>query len=374
MVPNDVRDARSQASARLGARSTLNGVATLRSITPQEARTRPAPTERKEQCNRALTYLAWLISGFALVTTSIGIVTSANAHHHQFLTERGAVVTLQGGGLYAYESVSGAAQAIGQDMVTLVVAIPLLLVATVLANRGALAGRLLQAGVFWYFAYTYLLMAFGAAYNPSFLLYVTIYSAALVALILRLGEIDLPHLPMRFSSHFARRTIAWLLLGFATLLAALWLMRILQALLTNTAPAGLDSYSTLFVQAGDLGLVVPLAVFAGVLLLRRRPIGYLLAAIVVVQGATFGLALIAMMVAMAWAGVALAPVEVVFFVIVAALYGTAAMHLFLCLRKPTPAQFLPALQEGARNAQALEVITNRRESRIPDESASSDEA
>jgi hypothetical protein len=47
------------------------------------------------------------------------------------------------------------------------------------------------------------------------------------------------------------------------------------------------------VQAGDLGLVVPLAILSGALLLRRRPVGYLLASVLLVKGATFGLALVA---------------------------------------------------------------------------------
>jgi hypothetical protein len=119
-----------------------------------------APTHVRPLAQVWATGLSALISFLAAVATTAGIFTSYGAQHRMFLSVRGQMVTLQGGGLYAYESVSGAAQAIGQDVVTLLVAIPLLLVATSLASRRSLRGQLLQAGVLWYFAYTYLLMAF----------------------------------------------------------------------------------------------------------------------------------------------------------------------------------------------------------------------
>ena len=274
-----------------------------------------------------ITGLSLLISALALLATTIGIFTASGAQHSTFLSLRHETISIQGGGLYAYDSVSGAAQAIGQDWVTLLVGVPLLLIATFLAARGALRWKLLQAGVLWYFAYTYLLMAFGGAYNPLFLAYVILYSASIFAFLLSLHMIDVGALPDKFSPHFARRTIAWLVIGIGALLALLWLGRILPTLLAGSVPFGLESYSTLFVQAGDLGLVVPLAIVSGVLLLRRRPVGYLLASVLLVKGATHGLALMAMIFSLAAAGVAIAPLEAVFFVTVALICCVGTFHL-----------------------------------------------
>src|SRR5262249_38782780 len=137
---------------------------------------------------------------------------------------------------------------------------------------------------------------------------------------------------------FARRTIAWLVVGFGALLAVLWLGRIMPALIADKAPPGLESYSTLFVQAGDLGLVIPLAVLTGVLLLRRHPVGYLLAGVLLVKGATFGLALIAMMLSMAAAGVAIVPVEAAFFVTIAFICCVGTIHLVSVLKSVEPAR------------------------------------
>jgi hypothetical protein len=162
----------------------------------------------KPPIQRWITGLSLLVSLLAGVAATAGRLTANGQHHQSFVSLRGEVVALQGGGLYAHESVSGAAQAIGQDVVTLLVGIPLLLIATYLAAQGSLRGRLRRAGTLWYFAYTYLLMAFGGAYNPLFLVYVALYSASLSACILSLLSLDAAWLKAQCAAHLARRTIA----------------------------------------------------------------------------------------------------------------------------------------------------------------------
>lgn len=309
-------------------------------MTALETTSRDAPSAHAPNDVRALglrisrgwiTGLSLLISFLALGVTAIGIFTADGQHHRTFVSLRGVTVTLQGGGLYANESVSGAAQVIGQDVITLFVAVPLLLLATYLAAHGSLRGRLLQTGLLWYFGYTYLLMAFGATYNPFFLVYVVLYSASIFAFLLSLLSFDVSWLRSQFSARFARRTVGWMVIGFGALLSLLWVGRILPALAAGTPPVGLDAYSTLFVQAGDLGLVVPLAMISGVLLLRRSAVGYLLAGVLLIKGATLGLALMAMIVALAIAGEQLVPVEVGFFVTLAVVFGAGAIHLLMSL-------------------------------------------
>lgn len=285
-----------------------------------------------------ITRLSVVVVLLSLVATLTGILTGFGQHHHTFLTVRGETVTIQGGGLYGNESLSGASQAIGQDIVTLAVAIPLLVIATLLVRSGSVRGLVLRAGVLLYFTYTYMLLAFGGAYNQLFLVYVAIYSASLFAFILSVLAIDRTRLRARFSGRFRRRLVGWTLVGFAGLLALMWLGRIVPALAAGTPPPGLESYSTLFVQAGDLGILVPLTIMSGVLLLRHRPIGYVLAGVMVVKAATFGLALVGMMVAMAALGAGVAIFEVIFFGALAIAMTACAVHYIACLpRIPRPA-------------------------------------
>lgn len=58
--------------------------------------------------------------------------------------------------------------------------------------------------------------------------------------------------------------------------------------------------TTMTVQALDLGIVVPLALFTAVLAWRRRPSGYLLCSVVVVKSFAMAAAICAMLLS-AWA-------------------------------------------------------------------------
>lgn len=261
--------------------------------------------------------LAGLIAGLALIAAGAGVVTAVlwqpAGVHFDFTTLRGETVQIQGGGLYRYDSVSVAAQGIAQDLVTLVLGIPLLLTAMGLTARGSLRGRVLLTGTLGYFLYTYTSIAMTAAYNELFLLYVVLFSLSLFAFILSFLAIDVATLSARVTTQFPRRTIAGVDLALGVLMALLWLGRIVPALLAGTPPFGLESYTTLVIQVMDLGLVVPAAILAGILVLRRVPFGYLLAAFVQVFGLTMGAAVTAMVIGQVLAGVPVSPVELVMF-------------------------------------------------------------
>jgi hypothetical protein len=288
--------------------------------------------QRTQHLQRWITGIASLVAGLGVVAAGVGVLTAWGHAHRSFMTLRGELVSIQGGGLYAHDSVSGAAQAIGQDFVTLLVAVPLLLLATRMASTGSVRGQLMRAGALAYFAYTYILLAFGATYNELFLIYVAIFSASAFGFVWSVVSLDAGRLQDHFSPRFARRRVGWALIGFGGLLTLMWLSRIVPALLTGTPPPGLGNYSTLFVQAGDLGIVIPTAILAGTLLVRGRAFGYVLAPVMLVMASAFGLALLAMSAAMAVAGVEIGLVELVIFSILAVVFLVATMHMLSSVR------------------------------------------
>src|SRR5687767_5503167 len=125
--------------------------------------------------------LILLIGLLALVAAGAGLWWPADGAPVSFTSHRGEVVTLRGQGLYRYDTISMAAQEQAADLITLVLALPLLLVSTSLAFRGSLRGRLLLAGTLGYFLYTYASMAFLASYNELFLVYVALFALSLLA-------------------------------------------------------------------------------------------------------------------------------------------------------------------------------------------------
>ncbi len=262
---------------------------------------------------KALTVLVALIAVLALIAAGAGVFWQGDGSPFPFTTLRGEVVTIQGHGLYRYDTVSGAAQVIAGDVVTLCLGIPLLVISLWLYTRGSLRGALLLAGTLGFFLYTYASIAFLAAFNPLFLVYVALFSLGLFAFVLSLMSIDVAALPGRFSPRLPRRGIAAVLFLIGAFLLLAWLGRIGPALLNGAPPFGLESYSTLVIQALDLGLIVPLALLAGVLLLKRRPFGYLLSAVALLKGVTMATAVSAMAVGQVLAGVPVSAVELAIF-------------------------------------------------------------
>lgn len=155
-----------------------------------------------------LLILSSLIIFLVLIAAGLGVFWQGEGEVFAFQSLRGETLMMHGHGLYYYETVSTAAQAIAQDVVTLLVGIPLLIIALVLYKKGSLRGQLLLAGTLGYFLYTYASYTFGAAYNVLFLLYVSLFSLSLFAFILSIMAIDVSGLPAQFTQKLPRRTIA----------------------------------------------------------------------------------------------------------------------------------------------------------------------
>jgi hypothetical protein len=196
--------------------------------------------------------------------------------------------------LYRYDTPLVALSFKGADAITLVLAIPLLVISLLLYRRGRLQGGLLLTGTLAYFLYNYASMAFGAAYNNLFLVYVALFSASLFGLVLALSSFDVQALPAHFTTGLPRRGIGIFLIVSGGILALFWLVvSIIPALLQNRAPAEVASYTTFITGVVDEGVVAPALLVSGALLLRRAPLGYLLASMMLVFTITLGPNLIA---------------------------------------------------------------------------------
>lgn len=89
-----------------------------------------------------------------------------------------SVVGLWVGGLYQ-ESVSVTAMLRAYDLVTLLVAAPLLAVTLLPALRASVRAELLWASMLVYGAYNYALYVFGTGFNDVFLVHVALFSLSL---------------------------------------------------------------------------------------------------------------------------------------------------------------------------------------------------
>jgi hypothetical protein len=257
--------------------------------------------------------LTYPIVLLALIAAGAGVLWQGSGNSYPFTTLRGENVQVYGHGLYRYDTVSYAAQAIGQDIATLIVGIPLLITGIVLARKGSLRGQLLLTGGLGYMLYTYTSYAFLSAYNEFFLIYVTLFSLSLFAFIIAMAGLDAEQISRQVSGKMPRRGIATFLMLLAAFLGFAWLGRIVPPLLAGTPPFGLEAYTTLVIQVLDLGIIVPASAITAVLLWQKRPWGYTLASVLVVKGLMMGAALVAMIITQILAGVTVSPFEVIMF-------------------------------------------------------------
>jgi hypothetical protein len=107
-------------------------------------------------------------------------------------------------------------------------------------------------------------------------------------------------------SYFDRRLpVKWLggfLLFVSFVFAMMWLGKIVPALFSDTPPEGIEHYTTLVIQALDLGFVIPVGILAGILIIKRTPFGYLLSSIVIIKDITLITALTMMIILQMIAG------------------------------------------------------------------------
>jgi hypothetical protein len=262
--------------------------------------------------------LKWLIPTIIVLTfaATLAGLLSAEGTPYPLTNFRGEEVTINARGLYYWDTVSSVAQMQANDLVTLVLGLPLLAISFHLTLRGSLRGRLLLTGTLGFILYTYITMCFGAAYNQLFLVYVALFSLSLFAFILSMMSFDLQTLPAHFSEKLPRAWIAGLLFFAAAFLSLAWLGRIAATFAPDAIPA-LENTTSMFIQAMDLGIVVPLCALSGILLLRRSAWGYLLASASLMKFLTMGIAVSLMAFNMARVGVPVSAVELVVFPVIA---------------------------------------------------------
>ena len=232
----------------------------------------------------------------------MGLFYETPGEPYPYTSHRGEMVMLNGHGLYFYDTVSSTAQMQGNDLITLVVGLPLLVVSTWMAFRGSLRGRLLLTGTLGFILYTYMSMSTLTSFNALFVVYIALFTLSMYAFILSMMSFDLQDLPKHFSEKLPRGWIAGLMFVIAGFFALAWLGRIFAALQPGTVPA-LENTTTMVIQFMDLGLIAPAAVLGGILILRRSAWGYLLSSIMMTKGVTLGLAVSTMAINMALKGV-----------------------------------------------------------------------
>ena len=225
-----------------------------------------------------ITLLVTIISVLSIITTTTGIISSEGPGKYTYTSIRGKQVEIYGKGVYKDMSAEVAPQGIAQDYVTLFIAIPVLLIAFPYACKRSLKAQLIFIGILNYFFVTFLFYSVMAMYNRLFPLYIILMGCSFYALILSFSSIGIKNIHERFSQAFPRKWIASFLVFNSIAIMLLWLSIIIPPLMDGSiVPLQVEHYTTLIVQAFDLGIFLPGAIISGILFYRGHPIAYFLA-------------------------------------------------------------------------------------------------
>jgi hypothetical protein len=246
----------------------------------------------------------------------------------EYLSVRGETVILHGYGPYRHMPADIAVQGLAQDLVTLLVAVPALVVALLLARRGSRRGYVALAGIVGYLFVQYTLYLAMGTYNELFLLWVLLVLVT-SQLLMRLLLHGQSQVEGALVPEATRRYVGAFLLLNGTLIAFLWLSAIVPPLLDGSLyPAGLAHLTTMVVQGFDLALFIPPSLMAGYWYLRGEAAGKLLAPVYAVFLCLQMTALLAKIAWMQAIGVSAGPA----LVIIPVLLLGATLAAFLSLR------------------------------------------
>ena len=155
------------------------------------------------------------------------------------------------------------------DLVNIIIGLPLLLYALILLKSKKLLGLLLLPGALVYVIYNYIAYVLGKPLNWMTLLYLIIVILGSYALVCLLEAIDHPFIQKRLEGQVAEKFSGWVLLIFGVAFIGLALANIIKGIQEGTIPP-------LGEQAVSVADIVVSAgwVSGGILLLRRKALGY----------------------------------------------------------------------------------------------------
>jgi hypothetical protein len=179
-----------------------------------------------------------------------------------------------------------AGNAQGTALVILMVAIPAVVAAMILAAQGSLRAQIVWLGALGYIVYNSVFFAYGMHFNPLFLLYAATLSLALWSVVTLLREVDVEGIRTHFTPGTPVRGLAGYLLVTTAMFALVWLKDVIPAIAGNTTPASLTGTGMVTnpIQVTDFAFGFPIAVLAAIWLWQCRAWGYLLGGAFLVYG------------------------------------------------------------------------------------------
>lgn len=217
------------------------------------------------------------ISVFILVTSFLGIFNSVT---------------------YARETKTWWAQCVGQDWSNIIFIVPLLFISAIFSYRGSKKAYLIWLGALFVNIYSFVLYCFAVHFNYLFLIYCAILGLSNFVLIINLYELKKTDFTAWFKIEKSKRFVAGFVIFIATVFVLLWLSEALPASIANKVPVSISDSALITnpVHVLDFTLYLPLMFIAGILLWRRKALGYALSIIMLIFALCTGLNIMSLMI------------------------------------------------------------------------------
>jgi hypothetical protein len=208
-----------------------------------------------------------------LISAGIRVFYSTGGERFTVESIYGESIELYGDGIYKYNSVLAAGASKGTDFVMIIVAV-LFSFFTVM-RKTATKYKFLHVGLLSGLLYYSINLVFGITFNRLFPIYILLFSFSLFTMIFLLnGLIKEDNISEILNSKTLKGTAIFIIIcGFSVLV---WLPYIIPALISGHS---FEIYTTEPTFVLDFGIILPLFLGCGILILKKKIIGYKLASI-----------------------------------------------------------------------------------------------
>lgn len=182
---------------------------------------------------------------------------------------------------------------LGNDAVTLFLAVPILVAAMIFAKRGSFRAQLIWMGALDYMLYNYAFYIFGTAFNWFFLVYAALLALSIIVLIFGLIKLDVNGISGQVRKDAPVKWIGGYFIFVASGLGLVYLIQSIGFIFTDSVPSivTMSGHPTNVVFALDLTLLIPWLILGALWLMKRQPWGYVIAGILNVKGPLYTLVL-----------------------------------------------------------------------------------
>jgi hypothetical protein len=223
-----------------------------------------------------------------------------------------------------------------QDLLSLFVAAGIAL-AMYLAHRGSTRAFAIWTGLLLYVLYYYAFYALDPAYTIYYPLYVALIGLSAYSLLGLFLSVDMRAFAERVDKRMPARFIA-VVLAVTLLFTPIWLIMMAQSIRAQQPP------ETFLVFVFDLAFLLPACAYTAAQTWRRRPVGFLLAGMLLVKAALSGILLLGGELLKIQLGLAPSPEQM-------------AMYLFLAVAGTTGLGFYLRRLEDAPRSTSRPVLT-----------------